>query len=184
MAYGLGSARTDKQKKSAKARAEAQQYARGMTTINSLKKQYDAKKGGYTIPGGSFGLKRRKDKFIKSNYTPEQGGYYRDYDIPALRKEEQEAAARQAKQATGEVSYTGTKPKRTKADTAEDVIFAAERLSRAKPFQRVNPSITRSRTQRKRSAAGAAGRGNTILTKRLGSNGDDEPKNKRTILGG
>jgi hypothetical protein len=48
---------------------------------NTLKSQYDAKRGGYLIQEGrGVGRSRKKEIFYASDFTPEQGGYYAEKD--------------------------------------------------------------------------------------------------------
>jgi len=47
----------------------------GYRFLETLKKQYDPKRGGYLVPSSARG---RAPTFVKSKYKPEEGGYFVD----------------------------------------------------------------------------------------------------------
>lgn len=145
-------------------------YGAGYQGYEALKKQYDADKGGYNVPKKTGRTGRSGTTFVASKYTPEQGGYYNDAPV--------RGSGPKARTTGGEY-YDPNKAKTITDWAKQDKI----NTSRAKPFQRVHPSVTSARRGRKRVAAASAGRGGTILTDRLGGASEDERTRKRTLLG-
>lgn len=139
-----------------------------------LKKEYDAERGGYTVPGAGPVRGRNQGSeagFVPSKFTPEQGGYYADQGTTT--------GIGRARRRTGGDYYNADMAKAITDWAGED----KRRTSAAKPFQRVDPSVVASRRSRKRQRAAASGRGSTVMTRRLGAAGDDERTRKRTLLG-
>ena len=158
-------------------------YKRAETDLARLNKEYDAEKGGYNVtsPGGTIRGTPQPDitRFVESQYTPVQGGYYADSD--------RERAAF----ITGKLE--GVVDPKTLSKTEERGLApgggfgdvrsgAASQVSARKPFKRVSRSLRKQRKSTRRQRALTAGRKSTILTGTLGDTRDDDLR-KKTLLG-
>ena len=164
-----------------------------------LRSEYDAEKGGYTIPikyTGRASINSRnkpQSKFVKSSYTPEQGGYYAD---KSLLKDPSKAYKARTRYSSGNpylyynperAGYiTGSQPGSRKGSAGRDKEIKDAAIARkvaATPHKRVNQTIRQNRGNARRERALRKGRQGTILSGTLGGTGEDDRKRKKTLLG-
>jgi len=198
-----------------------------------LRKEYDPNKGGYNIEvedtsvddgdgdgdiisrltRGYEGLKKKKTKtiFIKSDFKPEEGGYYADKShlnepvediedtstdsgltsrFPGRPSKQKEAApdykyydADRVSGITGDYGKVTGKLSGIAGRFPNDGGAIGRDLAKSarKPYKRVSPDLRRQRQSKRRQRAIARGRQSTVLTGTLG--GVDDDKRKKTILG-
>lgn len=164
--------------------------------LKRLRSEYDADKGGYNITTGSGNTKHTQ--FIKSDFTPEQGGYYADKSILHDPTKPYKANTyhrsgntylyydpNRAAYITGNTK--GTKFNETQVGTGgavgRDKIKRDAEGYRLFPKRGVNPTVTADRKTRRRRRALQAGRSGTILTGTLGKSDEKERNYRKTLLG-
>lgn len=146
-----------------------------------LLREYDAKAGGYNVTTGT--ASNRAQQFIKSKFTPGQGGYYADTNLADF------VDATRAANISGyynklkkpKTTVGGGKPGTDFKDLPFETFDQQQRKSALRPYQRVNPSVKRSRQTNKKQRTLANGRSGTILTSTLGGGSND--KKRKTLLG-
>lgn len=183
-------------------KSKQQRQADADADLARLRKEYDADRGGYTITykssGGKAQHRKTQTEFIKSSFTPEQGGYYADQSIlrdstrPYSRRTRTSRGNEYRFYDSSRATYISGKNKGT--GLSVDQIGQGGAAGRAKtkadaegyrkfPARNVNPSLISNRKSRRRKRALQAGRSGTILTGTLGQSQEKDRNYRKTLLG-